>query len=351
MATQAGRGRIEWIDVAKGIGIILVVFGHCLLTGSTARQLIFSFHMPLFFFLAGCTFRPRGLKEAACRSAKSLLIPYCLLFFAWKVTRALAGSAGTFDVGALAGSFVFAAGTAVKPFGFPIVGMIWFLAALFLSRVVFEAQFALARRFAHPTRVVAACSLALSLAGYLWATHVGVYLPGNLEIALFCQQYMLAGYLLSTKAPKAVAGTTSPWWLWAALALAICIWAPCALHSSLSLAGRRFDGIVPLEAASFAGIAAVALASMLACRLPEGRPAGAVKRMLLFAGQNSMALFCIHALDWSIAWDPLAALAALPHANALSGLVRVASTFAVLCALRTGIARIANPRRETPEAR
>lgn len=40
-----------------------------------------------------------------------------------------------------------------------------------------------------------------------------------------------------------------------------------------------------------------------------------------------------------------AALAALPHANTLSGLVRVASTFAVLCALRAGMAGIADPKK------
>ena len=44
-----------------------------------------------------------------------------------------------------------------------------------------------------------------------------------------------------------------------------------------------------------------------------------------------------------------AALAALPHANALSGLVRVASTFAVLCALRAGMAGITTPKKDAPK--
>ncbi len=88
------RARIEWVDIAKGIGIILVIFGHSLATGSTLRQLIFSFHMPLFFLLAGCTFRQKGFRQLACASAKALLVPYCLLFFAWRVTRWLAGLSG-----------------------------------------------------------------------------------------------------------------------------------------------------------------------------------------------------------------------------------------------------------------
>ena len=47
--------RIEWIDIAKGIGIILVILGH---TFEISRiSAIYVFHMPLFFFLSGLVFR------------------------------------------------------------------------------------------------------------------------------------------------------------------------------------------------------------------------------------------------------------------------------------------------------
>lgn len=47
--------RIEYIDIAKGIGILLVVMGHndFSLVSPFAYKLIYSFHMPLFFFLSG----------------------------------------------------------------------------------------------------------------------------------------------------------------------------------------------------------------------------------------------------------------------------------------------------------
>ena len=48
------RKRINWIDVAKGIGIFIIVLGHVLKTGFL-RQLIFSFHVPFFFLLSGVT--------------------------------------------------------------------------------------------------------------------------------------------------------------------------------------------------------------------------------------------------------------------------------------------------------
>ena len=50
--------RIEWVDIAKGIAILLVIIGHTVKFGSLSRNIIFSFHMPLFFILSGYTFRP-----------------------------------------------------------------------------------------------------------------------------------------------------------------------------------------------------------------------------------------------------------------------------------------------------
>lgn len=47
--------RIEYIDIARGIGILLVVLGHndFAYVSRFGYRLIYSFHMPLFFFLSG----------------------------------------------------------------------------------------------------------------------------------------------------------------------------------------------------------------------------------------------------------------------------------------------------------
>ena len=47
--------RIEYLDIARGIGILLVVAGHNDLGAVSpfAHQVIYSFHIPLFFFLSG----------------------------------------------------------------------------------------------------------------------------------------------------------------------------------------------------------------------------------------------------------------------------------------------------------
>lgn len=48
------NNRIDSIDLAKGIGIILVIIGHGIMNNFAINV----FHMPLFFFLAGLTFTP-----------------------------------------------------------------------------------------------------------------------------------------------------------------------------------------------------------------------------------------------------------------------------------------------------
>ncbi len=78
------RERFSWIDVARGIGIILVIYGHTL--GSEGyRYLIYSFHMPLFFFLSGLVFHTRSnetYKDSLRKDIKRILIPYFIFAFA-----------------------------------------------------------------------------------------------------------------------------------------------------------------------------------------------------------------------------------------------------------------------------
>lgn len=52
--------RIEYIDIARGIGILLVVMGHndFAVVSPFVYKVIYSFHMPLFFFLSGYFLNP-----------------------------------------------------------------------------------------------------------------------------------------------------------------------------------------------------------------------------------------------------------------------------------------------------
>ena len=73
------KKRIDWVDCAKGIAIILVLIGHTVTFDTEsqrlARGIIFSFHMPLFFVLAGITLSI-GTREL-CKKKKKRIQKAC----------------------------------------------------------------------------------------------------------------------------------------------------------------------------------------------------------------------------------------------------------------------------------
>ena len=76
--------RIAYIDVAKGIGILLVALAHAdvSLFSPYLHKFIYSFHMPLFFFLSGYFFNPETpFWKLLKRRFNSVLKPYLFTIF------------------------------------------------------------------------------------------------------------------------------------------------------------------------------------------------------------------------------------------------------------------------------
>lgn len=72
--------RIEYVDVAKGIGAFLVILGHVTENG-LFQAIIYAFHMPLFFVLSGITFRLKdgeSILKFLNNKFKNILIPYLI---------------------------------------------------------------------------------------------------------------------------------------------------------------------------------------------------------------------------------------------------------------------------------
>lgn len=91
MDKRADNSRLKFLDVAKGIGILLVVMGHCIPDASTFQtisnssfallhKIIYSFHMPLFFFISG--FLAKQILDSSqkfkiiLKKFNRLLVPY-----------------------------------------------------------------------------------------------------------------------------------------------------------------------------------------------------------------------------------------------------------------------------------
>ena len=71
--------RLTHIDVAKGLGIFLVVFGHALVFSGYVESLMFatiySFHMPFFFFISGYLYKRKDANSYFSSKIKTLLFP------------------------------------------------------------------------------------------------------------------------------------------------------------------------------------------------------------------------------------------------------------------------------------
>lgn len=86
------KKRIDYIDMAKGIGIILMIIGHMPVKNEYIKNLIYCFHMPLFFIISGYLFRYKDNKECLKNIVKKLIVPYivtCIAIIGYKIFRVI----------------------------------------------------------------------------------------------------------------------------------------------------------------------------------------------------------------------------------------------------------------------
>ncbi|MCD7821554.1 MAG: acyltransferase family protein [Clostridiales bacterium] len=130
--------RLAWMDVAKGIGIFLVVYAHA---KAPFNQYMYLFHMPLFFFLSGYLYNPKGsFRDFLVRKMKSLYIP----FVGWNIIVIVLLLTPRFLKGELTGQLILyylkRCGKILLTVDWEgsYLGASWFLGALFIVSVVYK---------------------------------------------------------------------------------------------------------------------------------------------------------------------------------------------------------------------
>ena len=321
-AGSATKKRIQWIDIAKGIGIVLMIVGHTFLNESFSRKLVFSFHMPVFFILAGYTFRVKPMRDVVQSSVKRLLVPYIIAYWAaWLLSFVQQpGLTSEVIVNALAG-FVFASGTGIYDLGFPPAGVIWFLVALFCSRLTMNAIQGIFEQRGMPEWGQFAFWVVFAALGIVIGEVLGIKLPLSYDVSMVACLFMYVGYFAKN---HDVTRLFKLWWTFPA---ALVLWIVCIQFSYLELAARRYDIAVFAIVGACAGSYMVYQISYLI----EQRVEFLVKP-LAWLGVNSLLLLCIHYFDWMLApWQALPLMAEIPGSFFLAGCVR--SVVDVLLAL------------------
>lgn len=311
--------------MAKGIAIVCVVIGHCVAVGSPAKRLIYTFHMPLFFILAGCTFRLRPFGEELRRSSARLLAPYALLFLVGPVKDALgrAPSVSGIDFAALARSLAGGSGFDM-PDGTARVGIAWFLAALFCARLLMCLLGHLFARTHAPRAAQGAACVAVGAVGLAIGSGLGIWLPLSLDVAMVAVPIMWFGMVARSLGLPLIDAGGGEGARGAARSIALAgaclaLWALAYRFADMDMADRLYR----LPALALVGALAATYAICAACRVLD-RVAPAVERPLARLGRLSFLILCVHAVDWVIPWTYLPLLDGLPHPNLVAGLLRTA---------------------------
>lgn len=190
---ETSKGRITYIDSAKGIGIILVIFGHLLSLDSPLSSIIYSFHMPFFFLVSGIFANASGkFFPYLSKQIKRLLVPFLIVF--------AIGMAVTFLIPSLRLQKI----TDVIPlliYARPIeinVGPIWFLACLFDVTIFFWIYFKLILSKNNLLINLISLGVLTIIAFFLPKVEekVGFQLPFKLDVAVMALVFYTIGFLL-----------------------------------------------------------------------------------------------------------------------------------------------------------
>ena len=194
MSKSGNSKRIGWVDAAKGLAILCVIVGHTLESGTFTRNIIFSFHIPLFFILSGYTFKPSS-SWVECmyrtkRDAVRLLVPYVLSGFAIAAVKIFYRHLGAADVlKDTVQALIWASGTGDgvhEP-----IGVLWFLMSLFTARLIVNVITTLYKndlehRYPYIIAIISVLGFGIGMFDWNW-------LIFNFDVSMAASGFVLAG--------------------------------------------------------------------------------------------------------------------------------------------------------------
>lgn len=274
---QSSTSRDIEFDIMKGIGILLMIIGH---QTPYLTNVIYSFHMPLFFIISGYFFKPAPVALRFKNDFKRLILPYlftCLIITIFHLAISIIKQEDSFSRWIIAS--IYGSGTTAHPSIFfseiPMIGAVWFLLAMFWCRNTYNIIYQKSKR------TLLVCIL-VSLSAIM--LHKLVSLPFAINQGLSA----LIFYAIGVEAKKhgAPYNIKKRYHF-----LLLAAWIAAFSVSSLSMVSCTYK-YLPLDILGAIGgtIAVYYLAKAV-------KKTKYVKKVLAYIGINSLAFLCIHLID------------------------------------------------------
>lgn len=292
--------RIEWIDIARGIAIIFVIIGHSLgnYFSSYFANLIYVFHMPIFFILSGYLYKSKNKKKFLKSSFFNLIMPYFgtvliafTLFAVYKFhNNTIIAPSRVSNYKQLSISALYGIGAPTKlpliNYNIIPIGAIWFLLAFFIGTQLFNIIMSLKfekNDLLIKGSIVAVCTF---LGTYL---QTYIYLPWSINTALFTQIFFFTGFILK----KANLLTVKSY---IAVIVALLLWGMTATIGLFGLDNLQFPN---MYLAIIGGIASSYIVIKFSMYLGSNcfSQSSKIKKILCFFGAESLCIFCFHLID------------------------------------------------------
>ncbi len=186
-----GKNRIVWIDLAKVLGIYLMIIGHKNLVSEEWTRLIFTFHMPLFFVISGMFWRPLSFKETALKNIKTLIIPFLIMTLIWCLYFLACYIKGGHPIRQI---MTYVLGAFISPgkdflFMHPVCTFLWFLIALAVIRLFCS--------LIHQKMLLVIISSVLFIFD-IFLSIKGIVLPFALDSAMLALPFFVIGFMIAT---------------------------------------------------------------------------------------------------------------------------------------------------------
>ena len=274
----------------KGIGIIAVIIGHLSHYGT---MFIFSFHMPLFFIIAGFLYKRIPLSVSAKKDFNRLVIPYLITGFSIYFLDLLASIYFKHDpthwlIGTLWGSGS-PNHTSALFAKFPTIGAIWFLLALFMCKQTFLLLESITTNILKLGTLCLVISIIASLIDSLWINLPLAILPGVSAVIFY-----YAGYAI-----RRVGMFDNIKWWFAFILIAIWVGATYFPEKHMSIV-RCYYPLYPLTIlGGIAGTIIIYWIVTVSMKVFNGKMSF-IGKSLAWLGEVSLLILCFHLIDLNL---------------------------------------------------